>query len=127
MQISQADTVRQTDKKFAEKTEASMRFEKGVDTQRVDEGLNLALRLIKEIFPDSKIIKYADVYPNETKKNEIKVSEEFLDTRLGKKIPQEKIEQILTALGYEISLNNGEYDVIVPTWRSTGDVTIKMT
>ena len=44
-----ADTVRQTDKKFAEKTEASMRFEKGVDTQRVDEGLNLALRLIKEI------------------------------------------------------------------------------
>ena len=99
-----ADTVRQTDKKFAEKTEASMRFEKGVDTQRVDEGLNLALRLIKEIFPDSKIIKYADVYPNETKKNEIKVSEEFLDTRLGKKIPQEKIEQILTALGYEISL-----------------------
>ena len=120
-----ADTVRQTDKKFAEKTEASMRFEKGVDTQRVDEGLNLALRLIKEIFPDSKIIKYADVYPNETKKNEIKVSEEFLDTRLGKKIPQEKIEQILTALGYEISLNNGEYDVIVPTWRSTGDVTIK--
>ena len=120
-----ADTVRQTDKKFAEKTEASMRFEKGVDTQRVDEGLNLALRLIKEIFPDSKIIKYADVYPNETKKNEIKVSEEFLDTRLGKKIPQEKIEQILTALGYEISLDNGEYDVIVPTWRSTGDVTIK--
>ena len=120
-----ADTVRQTDKKFAEKTEASMRFEKGVDTQRVDDGLNLALRLIKEIFPDSKIIKYADVYPNETKKNEIKVSEEFLDTRLGKKIPQEKIEQILTALGYEISLDNGEYDVIVPTWRSTGDVTIK--
>ena len=120
-----ADTVRQTDKKFAEKTEASMRFEKGIDTQRVDEGLNLALRLIKEIFPDSKIIKYADVYPNETKKNEIKISEEFLDTRLGKKIPQEKIEQILTALGYEISLDNGEYDVIVPTWRSTGDVTIK--
>ena len=62
-----ADTVRQTDKKFAEKTEASMRFEKGIDTQRVDEGLNLALRLIKEIFPASKIIKYADVYPNETK------------------------------------------------------------
>ena len=120
-----ADTIRQTGKRFAEKTDAAIRYEKGIDTQRVDEGLNLALSLIKEIFPDSKIIKYVDVYPNETKKNKIKVSEEFLDTRLGKKIPQEKIEQILTALGYEISLNNGEYDVIVPTWRSTGDVTIK--
>ena len=120
-----ADTIRQTGKRFAEKTDAAIRYEKGLDTQRVDEGVNLALRLIKEIFPDSKIIKYADIYPNKTKKNEIKVSEKFLDTRLGKKIPQEKIEQILTSLGYEISLKNGEYDVIVPTWRSTGDVTIK--
>ncbi len=120
-----ADAIRKTGKRFAEKTDAAIRYEKGIDTQRVKEGADLALRLIKEIFPDSKIIKYTDVYPNETKKNKIKVSEEFLDTRLGKKISQEKIEQILTALGYEISLNNGVYDVVVPTWRSTGDVTIK--
>ena len=120
-----ADAIRKTGKRFTEKTESSMRYEKGIDTQRVDEGVNLALKLIKEIFPDSKIIKYADIYPNETKKNEIKVTEKFLDTRLGKKIPQDKIEQILIALGYEIKYDNGEYDVIVPTWRSTGDVTIK--
>ena len=120
-----ADTIRQTEKRFAEKTDAGIRYEKGLDTQKVEDGVNLALTLIKEIFPDSKVVKYADVYPNETKKNEIKVSEKFLDTRLGKKIPQEKIEQILTSLGYEISLENGVYNVIVPTWRSTGDVTIK--
>ena len=120
-----ADTIRQTEKRFAEKTDAGIRYEKGLDTQKVEDGVNLALTLIKEIFPDSKVVKYADVYPNETKKNEIKVSEKFLDTRLGKKIPQEKIEQILTSLGYKISLENGVYNVIVPTWRSTGDVTIK--
>ena len=120
-----ADTIRKTGKRFAEKTESSMRYEKGMDTQRVDDGLNLALELIKKIFPESKIIKYTDVYPNKTKNNKIKISEKFLDTRLGKKIPKEKIEQILTSLGYKISYNNGEYEVIVPTWRSTGDVTIK--
>ena len=120
-----ADAIRNTGKRFAEKTDASIRYEKGIDTQRVDEGLNLALELIKEIFPESKIIKYVDVYPNETKKNNIKVKESFLDTRLGKKISQEKINQILTALGYEITYKDGEYDVTVPTWRSTGDVTIK--
>ena len=120
-----ADTIRKTGKRFAEKTESSMRYEKGMDTQRVDDGLNLALELIKKIFPESKIIKYTDVYPNKTQNNKIKISEKFLDTRLGKKIPQEKIEQILKSLGYEISYNNGEYEVIVPTWRSTGDVTIK--
>ena len=120
-----ADEIRKTGKRFAEKTDASIRYEKGIDTQRVDDGLNLALELIKEIFPDSKIIKYADVYPNKTENNKIKIEEKFLDTRLGKKIEKEKIEQILTALGYEISYNNGEYEVIVPTWRTTGDVTIK--
>ena len=120
-----ADAIRKTGKRFTEKTESSMRYEKGIDTQRVDEGVNLALKLIKEIFPESKIVKYTDIYPNKTKKNEITLTEKFLDTRLGKKISQDKIKQILTALGYEIKYDNGEYDVIVPTWRSTGDVTIK--
>lgn len=120
-----ANTVRKTGKRFAEKTDASIRYEKGMDTQRVDEGVNLALELIKEIFPDSKIIKYVDVYPNKTPNNRIEVTEEFLDTRLGKKIPREKIEQILSALGYEVTFKDGTYDVIVPTWRSTGDVTLK--
>ena len=96
-----------------------------MDTQRVDEGVNLALELIKEIFPDSKVIKYVDVYPNKTPNNRIEVTEEFLDTRLGKKIPREKIEQILSALGYEVTYKDGTYDVIVPIWRSTGDVTLK--
>lgn len=120
-----ANTVRKTGKRFAEKTDASIRYEKGMDTQRVDEGVNLALELIKEIFPDSKVIKYVDVYPNKTPNNRIEVTEEFLDTRLGKKIPREKIEQILSALGYEVTYKDGTYDVIVPIWRSTGDVTLK--
>lgn len=120
-----ANTVRKTGKRFAEKTDASIRYEKGMDTQRVDEGVNLALELIKEIFPDSKVIKYVDVYPNKTPNNRIEVTEEFLDTRLGKKIPREKIEQILSALGYEVTYKKGTYDVVVPIWRSTGDVTLK--
>ena len=73
-----ASTIRKTGKRFAEKTESSIRYEKGIDTQRVDQGLSLALQLIKEIFPESKILKYADLYKNETPKNKIKISEAFL-------------------------------------------------
>ena len=120
-----AATIRKTGKRFAEKTDSSIRYEKGIDTQRVDQGLNLALQLIKEIFPDCKIIKYADICMKETKRNQIKVDEEFLNKRLGKIIPKDKIIQILTSLGYNFTYNNGVYDISVPTWRSTGDVTIK--
>ncbi len=121
----EASVIRKTGKRFAEKTDSSIRYEKGIDTERVDQGVNLALSLIKEIFPDSKIIKYNDVYPNKTENNRIKVSEDFLDRRLGKKIEKEKIEQILTSLGYQVTYKDKAYDVIVPTWRSTGDVTMK--
>ena len=121
----EAKAIRKTGKRFLEKTDSSIRYEKGIDTQRVDQGVNLALELIKEIFSESKIIKYNDVYVNRTENNRIKVTEDFLDRRLGKKIEKEKIEQILTSLGYQVTYKDKEYDVVVPTWRSTGDVTMK--
>ena len=120
-----AGTIRKTDKRFVEKTDSAIRYEKALDTQRVDDGINLALSLIKEIFPDSKIIKYNDVYPHKTIRNEIEVSEKWLTERLGKKIDSKVINRILTSLGYEVKLEKGTYKVLVPTYRSTGDVTMK--
>lgn len=120
-----ASTIRKSGKRFAEKTDASMRYEKGIDTQRVDEGLNLALSLIKEIFSESIIVKYNDIYPCVTKNNVIEVEESFLNERLGKVIDSKVIIQILTSLGYEVRFESGVYTCIVPTFRSTGDVTIK--
>ena len=120
-----AKTIRKTGKRFDEKTDASIRYEKNIDTQRVDEGLNLALALFKEIFPESKVVAYNDVYPVKTKNEKIDVTEEFLDTRLGKKIDRETITRVLTRLGYEVNYKNGTYSVVVPTYRSTGDVSLK--
>lgn len=120
-----AKTIRKTGKRFDEKTDASIRYEKNIDTQRVDEGLNLALSLFKEIFPESKVVAYNDVYPVKTKNEKIDVTEEFLDTRLGKKIDRETITRVLTRLGYEVNYKNGTYSVVVPTYRSTGDVSLK--
>ena len=120
-----AKTIRKTGKRFDEKTDASIRYEKNIDTQRVDEGLNLALSLFKEIFPESKVVAFNDVYPVKTKNEKIDISEEFLNTRLGKKIDRETITRVLTRLGYEVKYKNGVYSVVVPTYRSTGDVSLK--
>lgn len=120
-----AKTIRKTGKRFDEKTDASIRYEKNLDTRRVEEGLNLALALFKEIFPESKIVAFNDVYPVKTKNEKINVSEEFLDTRLGKKIDRETITRVLTRLGYEVNYKNEIYTVVVPTYRSTGDVSLK--
>lgn len=120
-----AEAIRKTGKRFAEKTDASIRYEKGIDTQRVDLGISLALELFKEIFPQSKIVAFKDEYLEATPNNAIDVTKKFLDDRLGKVISNEEITRILTGLGYEVSFDNDIYHVVVPTFRSTGDVTLK--
>lgn len=120
-----ATGIRKTTKKFNEKTDSSIRYEKGIDTQRVDLGISLACSLFKEIYPECKITAFGEDYPHETEKNKIDITQDFLDVRLGASIAREDIEDILTRLGYLVEYNDGTYHCTAPTWRSTGDVIIK--
>ncbi len=120
-----AKTIRKTGKRFDEKTDSSIRYEKNIDTERVDLGRDMALILFKDLFPESKVVAYNDVYPVRTEREKIDVEQEFLDVRLGKIIPSETIIKVLTAVGYDIDFDGSVYHVTVPVWRSTGDVSLK--
>lgn len=120
-----AGTIRKTGRRFDEKTDAGIRYEKGIDTQRVDQGLALSMKLFKEIYPECEFTAFGDTYPAATEKAIIDVEREFLDSRLGKVIDDETIDKILTNLGYEYSYDGSVYHCQAPTWRSTGDVSIK--
>ncbi len=116
--------IRRTERKFDEKTDAAQRYDKGVDTQRADLGVCLALELFKEIYPECRITAFGDCYPVKTENAVIDITQEFLDRRLGEVIGQAEIEDILTRLGYEVEFADGTYHCTAPTWRSTGDVSI---
>lgn len=120
-----ATTIRKTGKRFDEKTDASIRYEKNIDTERIDLGMSMALKLIKEFYPESKIVAYNDVCKKNTERQVIDVSQEFLDIRLGKKLDEKTITKVLTNLGYDVEYKNDNYHVTVPVWRSTGDVSMK--
>lgn len=120
-----ASTIRTTGKRFDEKTDASIRYEKSIDTERVSEGINCALTLFKELFPECKIVAYNDVYPIKSERSVIDVSKEFLDVRLGKELDSKEVIRILESLGYDVEYKNNNYHVVAPIWRSTGDITIK--
>ena len=120
-----AGTIRKTDKRFDEKTESAIRYEKNIDTERINDALSIAKDLFLELFPGCKVLAYGDNYPVKTERSVIDISEEFLDVRLGKKLPKETITKVLTSLGYEFEYKNKNYHVTAPVWRSTGDVSIK--
>ena len=81
-----APGIRRSERKFDEKTDSAQRYDKGIDTQRVEQGVALALDLFKEIYPECKISAFNDVYPIRTEKAAIDISQEFLDRRLGEYI-----------------------------------------
>ena len=116
--------IRKTERRFDEKTDSSLRYDKGIDTQRVEPGVDLALKLFKEIYPECSFTAFGDAYPIVTDNAVIDITQDFLDRRLGEVLPQDVIEDILVRLGYEVSFDGGTYHCIVPTWRSTGDVSI---
>ncbi len=117
--------VRRTALRYDNRTEASSRYEKAVDPERCDQALTLALKLFAELYPEMKVTAFKDLYEKKLERKEIDVDFDWLDRRLGKRIPQEVVARKLGAMGYEVTFTETGMHIVVPTWRSTGDVSIK--
>lgn len=117
--------VRRTALRYDNRTEASSRYEKAVDPERCDLALSLAMELFAENYPEMKVIAYSDKYEKKLERKEIDVELNWLERRLGKSIPQEVIANKLGKMGFEVTFTDTSMHIVVPSWRSTGDVSIK--
>ena len=117
--------IRRTALRYDNRTESSSRYEKAVDPERCDQALSLAMELFAQLYPEMKVTAFKDLYPNKLVRKEIDVDFDWLDRRLGKRIPQDVIANKLGTMGYEVTFTEAGMHIVVPTWRSTGDVSIK--
>ena len=117
--------VRRTALRYDNRTEASSRYEKAVDPERCDQALSMAMKLFAELYPEMKVTAFNDCYPTKLVRKEIDVEFDWLDRRLGKRIPQEIVAKKLGTMGYDVTFTETGMHIVVPTWRSTGDVSIK--
>lgn len=116
--------IRHTTQEYGLRTEASIRYEKSIDTQRVDQALGLAQKLFAQIIPGSKMTGFSDVYPIQTEQSVIQVSLPFLSVRLGNPVTFEEVRRVLQPLGFTTEANGEVLTVTAPTWRSTGDISL---
>ena len=121
----EAKGIRRTALRYDNRTEASSRYEKAIDPERCEQAFDLTMELLRQSYPEMKVTGYVDQYPVPLKKAEIDVELSWLERRLGKVLTPEDVSAKLELLGYEVSFNGGMMHVVVPTWRSTGDVSIK--
>ena len=121
----QAAGIRRTALRYDNRTEASARYEKAIDPERCDQAFDLSMQLFSQLYPEMKVTGLVDEYPRHLKQAEIDVPLSWLERRLGKRLPPEEIKHKMELLGYSITFNGDNMHVVVPTWRSTGDVSIQ--
>ncbi len=117
--------IRRTALRYDNRTEASSRYEKAVDPERCDQALALSLAFFKELYPELQITGFCDLYEKKLERAEIDVSLTWLAKRLGKHLTNDDIRAKLEILGFDVDINGDNMHVIAPTWRSTGDISIK--
>ena len=117
--------IRRTALRYDTRTEASSRYEKAVDPERCDQALALSMHYFQELYPELKVTGFCDNYVTRLKRAEIDVSLTWLAKRLGKNLSNDVIRQKLELLGFDVSIDGDNMHVVAPTWRSTGDISIK--
>lgn len=121
----QAAGIRRTALRYDNRTEASARYEKAIDPERCDQAFDLSMQLFSQLYPEMKVTGLVDQYPEHLKPAEIDVPLSWLERRLGKRLSPDEIKHKMELLGYGITFNGDNMHVVVPTWRSTGDVSIQ--
>ncbi|MCE5332826.1 MAG: phenylalanine--tRNA ligase subunit beta [Bacteroidales bacterium] len=110
--------IRKTARRHGLNTDASFRFERGCDPTNTIYVLKRCALLIQEVAGGQISSEIVDVYPDEVKPFEVKISLQKINSLIGKEIGKENIETILGALEMEIVSRTGEgYVLHVPAYR----------
>ena len=110
------ENIAKTGRKLNIQSDARYRFERGIDPESIDNGLDQASQMIKDFCGgDFGSIVSDNVSLKERKSIEIQCS--FFEKILGTKIDFSFIKQKLSAIGCKISENKTSFFVTPPTWR----------
>ncbi|MCD6148727.1 phenylalanine--tRNA ligase subunit beta [bacterium] len=114
--------IRRASKKIGLKTDASRRFEYGIDPNLTQLGINRSLVLIQELAGGMIIPGRVDFYPKKPVPKRIKLELDYVEKLLGIKIPVKEIKDILRRLGFTFvpqvsALSKKQILIDVPSFR----------
>ncbi|WP_242093807.1 phenylalanine--tRNA ligase subunit beta [Aestuariivivens sediminicola] len=112
-------SIRKTAKRHGLSTDASFRFERGIDPNITEYALKRAALLIQDLAGGEITSDIVDIYPDKIKDYEVRLSFDNAKKLIGEEIPREIIKRILTSL--EIKVNNvteAGLGLTVPAYRN---------
>ncbi|OGF22899.1 phenylalanine--tRNA ligase subunit beta, partial [Candidatus Falkowbacteria bacterium RBG_13_39_14] len=124
---------RKTASKLGLRTEASARYEKGLDPKLCEQALSRCVELIREVIPGVAISSdVVDVGAGPSACPFIEISLDYIRKKMGVAIEEKRVAEILVSLGFEVdrdainrvSITDKIFKITVPSWRATGDISI---
>ena len=121
-----AASIRKSTVRLAHRTDASMRYEKSLDPELTVPAIARFLYLLKQYDGGVQVVSaLTDEYAYKYDTVELSFDKAFVDRYTGIEIDNDTILKTLTSLGFKAELDGDNFDVVVPSWRATKDVTIK--
>lgn len=116
-------SIRRTSKALGMRSEASGRFERGVNHKYTAYAIDRAAQLLQQICPSCKVsVGVIDVYPEPVEQRTVTFTAEQINDYLGTSIEKDRMVDILTKLEFDITESGDTIEALVPTWRD--DVTV---
>ena len=110
--------IRKGSKTIDLKTDASWRFEHGIDPNLTEIGINRAAFLIQKIAKGNVAKGLIDFYPKKVLPKRIRLDFDYVKSLLGREIPKKEIINILKRLDFKITgVRPLQIEVEVPTFR----------
>lgn len=113
-----AVSVRKSAKRHAINSDASFRFERGINPSITEYALKRAANLIKELAGGEVTSDIIDLYPKKIEGFQVFLNFESINKIVGQKIPQETIKNILTSLEIKVgSISDVGIGLTIPPYR----------
>lgn len=110
--------IRKSARRFALNTDASFRFERGIDPNAVVYNLKVAAMLIKEVAGGEICGDIVDIKNQEFPDFAVELSYDYVNNLIGKNIGKDTIKSILSSLEMQIVEETDEkLNILVPTYR----------
>ncbi len=111
-------SIRKTAKRHGLSTDASFRFERGIDIDNVEYALKRAALLIKEIAGGNISSDVVDLYPNKQNGHQVFLSFSKINKLVGQEIPPDTIKSILASLEIQVkNVTESGMGLTIPSYR----------
>ncbi|MDE6723851.1 MAG: phenylalanine--tRNA ligase subunit beta [Eubacterium sp.] len=119
-------SIRKSTVRLSHRTDASMRYEKSLDPEMTVPAIARFVKLLFDADSEAKVVSsLTDEYAYKYDTVKLDFDKKFVDKYTGIEISNDTIVNTLTALGFKVQLDGDNFNVEVPSWRATKDISLK--